>query len=73
MTMVYASSIANFGTMVPFLMDMCIFAFPTTFTASVFQFPHKKCVSHFSGDRRGQKRCSFVKGPPRAVYKISPL
>jgi hypothetical protein len=36
MTMVCASSIANFGTMVPFLVEMCIFAFPTTFATSVF-------------------------------------
>jgi hypothetical protein len=35
-TMVYASSIANYGTMVPFLVEMCIFAFPTTFVTSVF-------------------------------------
>ena len=36
MTMVCASSTANFGTMVPFLVEMCIFAFPTTFATSVF-------------------------------------
>jgi hypothetical protein len=36
MTMVCASSIANFGTMVPFLVEMCIFSFPTTFATSVF-------------------------------------
>jgi hypothetical protein len=36
MTMVCASSIANFGTMVPFLVEMFIFAFPTTFATSVF-------------------------------------
>jgi hypothetical protein len=35
-TMVCASSIANYGTMVPFLVEMCIFAFPTTFVTSVF-------------------------------------
>jgi hypothetical protein len=35
-TMVCASSIANSGTMVPFLVEMCIFAFPTTFATSVF-------------------------------------
>jgi hypothetical protein len=29
-------STANYGTMVPFLVDMCIFAFPTTFVTSVF-------------------------------------
>jgi hypothetical protein len=35
-TMVYASSIANYGTMVPFLAEMCIFLFPTIFVTSVF-------------------------------------
>jgi hypothetical protein len=30
-TMVCASSIANYGTMVPFLVEMCIFARPITF------------------------------------------
>jgi hypothetical protein len=35
-TMVCASFIANYGTMVPFLVEMCIFAFPTTFLTSVF-------------------------------------
>jgi hypothetical protein len=24
-----------------------------------FQFPHKKCISHFSGGQRGQNRCFF--------------
>jgi hypothetical protein len=36
MTMVCASFIANFGTMVLFLVEMCIFAFPTTYATSVF-------------------------------------
>jgi hypothetical protein len=68
--MVCASSIANYGTMVPFLVEMRIFAFPTTFVTSVFfQFPHKKCIFHFSGGRRGQNRCFFVKWPPRAMCK----
>jgi hypothetical protein len=35
-TMVCASSTANCGTMAPFLVEMCIFAFPTTFATSVF-------------------------------------
>jgi hypothetical protein len=35
-TMVCASSTVNYGTMVPFLEEMCIFAFPTTFVSSVF-------------------------------------
>jgi hypothetical protein len=56
-TMVCASSTAHYGTMVPFLVEMCIFAFPTTFVTSVFQFPHKKCIFHFLGGRRGQNRC----------------
>jgi hypothetical protein len=38
MTMVCTSSIANCGTMVPFLVEMCIFAFPRTFATSVFLF-----------------------------------
>jgi hypothetical protein len=38
-----------------------------------FQFPHKKCISHFSGGQSGQNRCFFMKGPPRAVCKTSPL
>jgi hypothetical protein len=37
MTMVCASSTTNFGTMVPFLVEMCVFAFQTTFATSVFQ------------------------------------
>jgi hypothetical protein len=36
MTMVCASSTANYGTMVPFFVEMYIFAFPTTFVTSVF-------------------------------------
>jgi hypothetical protein len=36
MTMVYACTTANFGIMVPFLVVMCIFSFPTTFATSVF-------------------------------------
>jgi hypothetical protein len=35
-TLVCASSTTNYGTMVPFLVEMCIFAFPTTFATSVF-------------------------------------
>jgi hypothetical protein len=35
-TMVCASSTANYGTMVPFFVAMCIFAFPTTFATSDF-------------------------------------
>jgi hypothetical protein len=35
-TMVCASSTANYGTMVPFLLEMCIITFPTTFVTSVF-------------------------------------
>jgi hypothetical protein len=46
-TMVCASSTANYGTMVPFLVEMCIFAFPTTFVTSVLQFPHKNAFSIF--------------------------
>jgi hypothetical protein len=65
--MVCASFTANYGTMVLFLVHMCIFAFPTTFVTSVFQFPHKKYIFHFSGGRRGQNRCLFVKWPPRSM------
>jgi hypothetical protein len=72
-TMVYASSTANYGTIVPFLVDMCIFAFPTTFVTSVFLVSTKKCIFHFFGGRRGQNRCFFVKWPPRAMCKTSPL
>jgi hypothetical protein len=59
--------------MVPFLVKMCIFAFPTTFATSVFSVSTKKYISHFSGARRGRNSCFFVKGPPRAVCKTSPL
>jgi hypothetical protein len=45
--MVCASSIANYGTMVPFLVEMCIFACPITFVTSVFQFPHKNAFFFF--------------------------
>jgi hypothetical protein len=34
--MVCASSIENFGTMDPFVVEMFIFAFPTTFATSLF-------------------------------------
>jgi hypothetical protein len=36
MTMVCASSTLNYGIMVPFLVEMCIFAFPTILETSVF-------------------------------------
>jgi hypothetical protein len=72
-TMVCASSTANYGSMVPFLVEMWIFAFPTTFATSVFFVSTKKCISHFSGSQRGQNRCFFVKWPPRAMGKTSPL
>jgi hypothetical protein len=42
--------------MVPFLVDMCIFAFPRTFVTSVFPVSTKKCIFHFLGGRRGQNR-----------------
>jgi hypothetical protein len=58
-TMVCASSTANYGTMVPFLVEMWIFAFPTTFATTVFSVSTKKCISHFSGSHRGQNRCFF--------------
>jgi hypothetical protein len=46
--MVCASSTANYGTMVPFLVEMCIFAFPTTFVTSVFfSFHIKNALSIF--------------------------
>jgi hypothetical protein len=35
-TMVCASSTTNYGTMILFLVEMCIFVFPTTFVTSVF-------------------------------------
>jgi hypothetical protein len=35
-TMVCAIYTANYGTMVPYLVEMCIFAFPTTSATSVF-------------------------------------
>jgi hypothetical protein len=41
-TMVCATSTTNYGTMVPFLVEMCIFAFPTTFVTSVFFSFHIK-------------------------------
>jgi hypothetical protein len=47
-TMDCTSSIANYGTMVPFLVEMCIFAFPTTFVTSVFfSFDIKNVFSIF--------------------------
>jgi hypothetical protein len=50
--------------------EMCIFAFQTTFTTSVFcSFHIKKYIFHFSGARRGQNMCFFVKGPARALCK----
>jgi hypothetical protein len=39
-----------------------IFAFQTTFATSVFLVPHKKCISHFSGARRGRNRCFLWRG-----------
>jgi hypothetical protein len=47
MTMVCASSTANYGTMVPFLVEMCIFAFPTILQLVFYQFPHKNAFSIF--------------------------
>jgi hypothetical protein len=46
-TMVCASSTTNYGTMVPFLVEMCIFAFPTNFATSVFSVPHKNAFPIF--------------------------
>jgi hypothetical protein len=59
--------------MVQFLVEMCIFAFPTTFATSVFPVSTQKMHFPISGARRGRNRCFFVKGPPRAVCKTSPL
>jgi hypothetical protein len=70
--MVCASSTTNYGTMVPFLVEMCIFAFPTTFVTSVFQFPHKIAFSIFQV-AGGVKTGVFLKWPPRAMCKTSPL
>jgi hypothetical protein len=36
-----------------------------------FQFPHKKCISHFSGGRRGQNRCFFCEGPTKGSVQNS--
>jgi hypothetical protein len=46
-TMVCASSTANYGSMVPFLVEMCIFAYPTTFVTSVFSVSTKNAFSIF--------------------------
>jgi hypothetical protein len=44
---------------------LCI---PNHFCNYCFSSFHiKKCISHFWGAQRGQNRCFFVKGPPRAV------
>jgi hypothetical protein len=40
----------------------------------IFQFPHKKCISHFSGGRRGQNRCFFCEGATKgSVQNITTL
>jgi hypothetical protein len=59
--------------MVPFLVEMCIFAFPTTFATSVFQFPHKNAFPIFQVAGGVKTGAFFVKGPPRAVCKTSPI
>jgi hypothetical protein len=39
-----------------------------------FQFPNKKCISHFSGGRRGQKRRFFCEGATKgSVQNITTL
>jgi hypothetical protein len=57
-TMVCASSTANYGTMVPFLVEMCIFAFPTTFVTSVYSF-HIKMNFPFFRWLEGSKQVFF--------------
>jgi hypothetical protein len=34
-----------------------------------FQFPHKKCISHFSGALRGRNRCFFCKGATKGIVQ----
>jgi hypothetical protein len=58
-TMVCASSTVNYGTMLPFLAEMCIFAFSTTFVTNVFQFPHKNAFSIFRWPE-GSKQVFFL-------------
>jgi hypothetical protein len=54
------------------LVDMCIFAFPTTFVTSVFSVSTKNAFSIFQV-AGGVKIGFFVKWPPRAMCKTSPL
>jgi hypothetical protein len=49
------------------LVDVCIFAFPTTFITSVFKFPHKNTFSIFQVAGGVKTGVFFVKWPPRAM------
>jgi hypothetical protein len=69
MTMVCASSTANFGTMVPFLVEMCIFAFPTTFATSVFPVSTKKMHFPFFRCPEGSKQVLFCEGATKDCAK----
>jgi hypothetical protein len=73
MTMVCGSSTANCGTMVPFLVEMCIFAFPITFATRFFQFPHKNAFPIFQV-AGGVKTGPFCEGATKgSVQNITTL
>jgi hypothetical protein len=59
-TMVCASSTANYGTIIPFLVEMCIFAFPTTFLTSVFSVSTLKMHFPFFRWPKGSKQVFFL-------------
>jgi hypothetical protein len=59
--MVCASSIANFGIMVQFLVEMCIITRPTTFVTSVFLISTQKMHFPFSEWPKGAEQLFFVK------------
>jgi hypothetical protein len=61
-TMVCASSTANVEPWSHFLWKYASLHSQQLLQLVFFQFPHKKCISHFSGARRGRNRCFFVKG-----------
>jgi hypothetical protein len=71
-TMVCASSIENFQILIPFLVDMCIFPWPTTFVTRFFLLSIEKMDFYFISAQKGKNRWFFVKWLPREVCRTPP-
>jgi hypothetical protein len=54
LTMVCASLKENFWILTPFLAEMCIFLWPTTFVTRIFWISNKKWIFYFISAQKGQ-------------------